>query len=140
MKRILLTAGFLSFTIFASAQQRDWTLQECIERALEHNITIKQTALDVELADVEISDAFGNFLPGVNASASNSWNTGLTQNVTTGILQTQTTRNFSAGITAGLNLFDGLRNVRQYQYAKMAKLAREYSFCLLYTSPSPRDS
>ena len=127
MKRILLTAGFLSFTIFASAQQRDWTLQECIERALEHNITIKQTALDVELADVEISDAFGNFLPGVNASASNSWNTGLTQNVTTGILQTQTTRNFSAGITAGLNLFDGLRNVRQYQYAKMAKLAREYS-------------
>src|SRR5690606_6197417 len=48
-------------------------------------------------------------------------------NVTTGILQTQTTRNFSAGITAGLNLFDGLRNVRQYQYAKMAKLAREYS-------------
>lgn len=127
MKRIFLTAGLLSFTIFASAQQGEWTLQECIERALEHNITIKQTELDVELADIDISDAFGNFLPGVNASASNSWNTGLTQNVTTGILQTQTTRNFSAGVTAGLNLFDGLRNIRQYQYAKMAKLASEYS-------------
>ena len=127
MKRIFLTAGFLSFTFFASAQQGEWTLQECIERALEHNITIKQTELDVELADIDISDAFGNFLPGVNASASNSWNTGLTQNVTTGILQTQTTRNFSAGVTAGLNLFDGLRNLREYQYAKMAKLASEYS-------------
>lgn len=127
MKRIFLTAVFLSFTVIATAQQREWTLQECIQYALENNISVKQSALDVDLADIQISDAFGNFLPGVNASASNSWNTGLTQNVTTGILQTQTTRNFSAGVTAGMTLFDGLRNLKQYQYAKMAKLASEYS-------------
>ncbi|WP_324720013.1 TolC family protein [Salinimicrobium sp. HB62] len=127
MKRFLLTAVFLSSGLFGFAQQREWTLQECIAYALENNISVKQSQLDVELADIQISDAFGNFLPGVNASASNSWNTGLTQNVTTGILQTQTTRNFSAGVTAGLTLFDGLRNFKQYQYAKMAKLASEYS-------------
>lgn len=127
MKRFLLTAVFLSFTVITTAQKREWTLQECIEHALENNISIKQSELDVDLADIEISDAFGNFLPGINASASNSWNTGLTQNVTTGILQTQTTRNFSAGVTAGMTLFDGLRNFKQYQYAKMAKLASEYS-------------
>ncbi|MHA6279437.1 TolC family protein [Salinimicrobium sp. CAU 1759] len=127
MKRFLLTAVFLSSSLFGFAQQREWTLQECIAYALENNISVKQSQLDVDLADIQISDAFGNFLPGVNASASNSWNTGLTQNVTTGILQTQTTRNFSAGVTAGLTLFDGLRNFNQYQYAKMAKLASEYS-------------
>ncbi|WP_029037615.1 TolC family protein [Salinimicrobium xinjiangense] len=127
MKRILLTAVFLSFTVLLNAQKKEWTLQECIERALDKNISIKQSELDVDLADIQISDAFGNFLPGVNASASNSWNTGLTQNVTTGILQTQTTRNFSAGVTAGMTLFDGLRNFNQYQYAKMAKLASQYS-------------
>ena len=127
MKRILLTAVLLSSSLFGFAQQKEWTLQECIAYALENNISVKQSQLDVDLADIQISDAFGNFLPGVNASASNSWNTGLTQNVTTGILQTQTTRNFSAGVTAGLTLFDGLRNFKQYQYAKMAKLASEYS-------------
>jgi outer membrane protein len=127
MKRILLTAVLLSSSLFGFAQQKEWTLQECIAYALENNISVKQSELDVDLADIQISDAFGNFLPGVNASASNSWNTGLTQNVTTGILQTQTTRNFSAGVTAGLTLFDGLRNFNQYQYAKMAKLASEYS-------------
>ena len=127
MKRFLLTAVFLSTSLFGLAQQKEWTLQECIEYALENNISVKQSQLDVDLADIQISDAFGNFLPGINASASNSWNTGLTQNVTTGILQTQTTRNFSAGVTAGLTLFDGLRNFKQYQYAKMAKLASEYS-------------
>lgn len=127
MKRIFLTAVFLSFTVFATAQKKEWTLQECIQYALENNISIKQSELDVDVSDIQISDAFGNFLPGINASASNSWNTGLTQNVTTGILQTQTTRNFSAGVTAGMTLFDGLRNFKQYQYAKMAKLASEYS-------------
>lgn len=127
MRRIFLTAVFLSFSFITTAQQREWTLQECIVHALENNISIKQSALDVDLAEIQVSDAFGNFLPGINASASNSWNTGLTQNITTGILQTQTTRNFSAGVTAGLTLFDGLRNYNQYQYAKMAKLASQYS-------------
>jgi outer membrane protein len=127
MKKLLLSALLLSFGFHASAQNDKWTLQECIEYALDNNIAIKQSQLDVELAEVQISDAIGNFLPGINASASNSWNTGLTQNVTTGILQTQTTRNFSAGVTAGLTLFDGLRNVKQLQLAKLSKLASEYS-------------
>src|SRR5690606_10410414 len=94
---------------------------------MENNISIKQSQLEVELAEVGRSDAVGNFLPSFNASATNSWNTGLTQNVTTGVLQTQTTRNFSAGLTAGLTLFDGLRNFKELQRAKMDILASQYS-------------
>ena len=127
MKKIFLSAAFLFLGISANVQNDEWTLQECIAYALDNNISIKQSALDVDLADIQISDAFGNFLPGLNANASNFWNTGQTQNITTGILQTQTTRNFSAGVTAGVSLFDGLRNIKQYQYAKMAKLASQYS-------------
>lgn len=127
MKKIILSALLFSLGIAVNAQQKEWTLQECITYALENNISVKQSELDVRLADIGISDAVGDLLPGVNASASNSWNTGLTQNVTTGILQTQTTRNFSAGVTASMTLFDGLRNIKQLQYAKMAKLASEYS-------------
>jgi len=81
----------------------------------------------VELAELGRRDAIGNFLPNINASATNSWNTGLTQNVTTGVLQTQTTRNFSAGVTASLNLFDGLRNFKQLQRAKISELASQYA-------------
>ncbi len=128
MRKILLSVFLLAFGIAANAQDnKEWTLQECVNYALENNISIKQSQLDVELSDTQISDAIGNLLPGVNASASNSWNTGLTQNVTTGILQAQTTRNFSAGVTASVMLFDGLRNVKQLQLAKMSKLASQYS-------------
>ena len=127
MKRFLLFTFLSCFASVIHAQDNEWTLQECIQHALEHNISVKQSELDVSLAEIGISDAVGNFLPGINASATNAWNTGLTQNVTTGILQTQTTRSFSAGVTASVLLFDGLRNFKQLQRAKLAKLASQYA-------------
>lgn len=127
MKKLFTSVLFLALGMLTNAQNKEWTLQECIEYALEQNISVEQAALDVDLAKTRVSDAYGNFMPSVNGSATNSWNTGLTQNVTTGILQTQTTRNFSAGVTASINLFDGLRNFKNLQLAKMSKLASEYS-------------
>ena len=110
-----------------NAQEKKWTLQECVAYALDNNISVQQGELDIENAALDKLDAFGNLIPAVNGSATNSWNTGLTQNVTTGVLQSQTTRNFSAGVTASVTLFDGLRNFKQFQRAKLAKLAAQYS-------------
>lgn len=127
MKKFTFLTLLLMLTSFGYAQNDEWTLQECIAYALENNISIKQSELDLEMARVDKIDAIGNYLPRINASAINSWNTGLTQNVTTGILQTQTTRNFSAGVTAGITLFGGLTNLRELQRAKMARLASQYA-------------
>ncbi|MDT0648800.1 TolC family protein [Autumnicola edwardsiae] len=127
MNKFSFLAILLFTGLMANAQENEWTLQECVNRALENNISIKQSQLDLEAAEIERLDALGNFIPSVNASASNSWNTGLTTNVTTGVLQTQTTRNFSAGVTASLTLFDGLRNFKQLQRARISRLAAEYS-------------
>ncbi len=127
MKKITISFFFLILTISLTAQTKKWTLEECVEYALKHNISVKQSELDVEIAELSKKDAFGNFLPTLNASASNAWNTGLTQSVTTGILQTQTTRNSSYNVTAGLSLFDGLKNIRASQRAQLAKLASQYN-------------
>lgn len=127
MKNSSIFILLLFFGVTVHAQENKWTLQECIQHALENNISIKQSELEIEFSETETTEAIGNFLPSFNASASNSWNTGLTQNVTTGVLQSQTTRNFSAGVTAGLTLYDGLRNIKQLQRAKMSKLASQYA-------------
>ena len=127
MKNFSLITILLLFCSQVNAQEKEWTLEECVNYALENNIQIKQSELDVELSDIEKRAAIGNFLPSINAQASNAWNTGLTQNVTTGILQNQTVRNFSAGITAGLTIFDGLRNFKQLQRARISRLSSEYS-------------
>lgn len=127
MKNYSLLVTLLLFSSLLTAQQKEWTLEECVNYALENNIQVKQSELEVELSDIEKRDALGNFIPSINGQATNAWNTGLTQNVTTGILQNQTTRNFSAGVTAGLTLFDGLRNFKQLQRARISRIASEYS-------------
>ncbi|MDR5589397.1 TolC family protein [Christiangramia sp. SM2212] len=127
MKNFSLIAILLLFCSQVSAQQKEWTLEECVNYALENNIQVKQSELDLEVSEIERIDALGNFIPSINAQASNSWNTGLTQNVTTGILQNQTVRNFSAGVSAGITLFDGLRNFKQLQRARISKMANEYA-------------
>ena len=126
MKQITIAFAVL-MSIAATSQTKKWTLQECLQHAFENNITIKQSELDIENSDIAKSDAFGNFLPTLNISGSNSWNTGLTQNITTGILENQVSRNSSYNASVGLTLFNGLLNQRQMQRAKLAQLAAQYN-------------
>ncbi|GAK74519.1 transporter [Nonlabens ulvanivorans] len=128
MKKIIICSiAVLSFAFAKAQQTKSWTLQECVNYAIENNINIKQADLNIEQAQLDKKDALGAFLPSLNASASNSWNTGLTQNVVTGVLQTQTTRNSSYGINSGVTLFNGMRNAYRHQRAKMNILATQYS-------------
>jgi outer membrane protein len=66
----------------------------------QNNISIKQSRLDTKTALIDKESAFGNFLPSVNAS--HSWNIGLNQDITTGLLQNQTTQFTSAGVNVEL--------------------------------------
>ena len=120
---VLFLSLFISTLAFG---QKKWTLKECVTYALENNISVKQSELDIENAEIDKIDAFGNYLPTLNGNASNFWNTGLSQNITTGILETQTSRNFSLGVNAGVRVFAGLQNLRVMQRAKIAKLAADY--------------
>ncbi len=126
MKKIVLFILLISSGISIQAQTKKWTLRECVEYALENNISVKQSELDLDLTEMEKSDAIGNFLPSLNGSASNAWNTGLTQDVTTGVLANRTNRNSSYSMTLGMNLFQGLRNYKIYQRSELSKLAADY--------------
>ncbi len=131
LRRTLIFIGLFTLcTPLIHAQNEEvnrWTLQQCIQYALDHNIQIQQAGLSLEESEIDRSDALGNYLPGVNFQANNSWNSGLTQNITTGILEQQTTRNLSLNATANVPIFQGLRNLKEWQRAKLTKLANQYS-------------
>ncbi len=127
MKKLLLLCfiAFVSSTVFG--QQKQWTLQECITYALDNNITIQQSEIALLNSSIDKSDAIGNFVPSINASATVSENTGLSFNPVTNLPQTVTTLNATGGLTLGYTLFDGLRNVRQLQRADLSKVAAEFN-------------
>jgi outer membrane protein len=118
---LLLMSGLSSL-----AQTKKWTLQECVDYALKNNISIQQTDLENKTAAVEKSSAIGSFLPSVNASASHSWNIGLNQNITTGLLENQTTQFTSAGLNANVAIYNGLQNQNKLRRANLSILAAQF--------------
>lgn len=126
MKNILVIF-LLVFTGLSGLTQQKWTLQECIQRALDENIQIRQAELDRDAAGLDKLDAVGNFLPSINGSASVSENTGLSFNPVTNNAQTTTFLSATGRLNVGYTLFDGLRNFRQVQRAKFTALAAQYN-------------
>jgi outer membrane protein len=119
-------AILFGFGLSAQAQTKQWTLEECVRYALDNNITIKLSELDVKNADIDKKDAFGNYLPSVNGNASHSWNIGLNQDVTTGLLRNQTTQYSSVGLNAGVDIYKGLQIQNTYRRAKLSIIATQY--------------
>ena len=126
MKSILSTLLlFLAITV-ASAQAKKWTLEECVVYAVENNLSVAQFELDLENAQIDRSDAIGDFLPNLNANTSYSSNTGFSINPTNNLPTNSTQNNVSAGITTAATLFDGLRNVHRLNRAKINAIANQY--------------
>jgi outer membrane protein len=67
---ILLSLGNITFA------QESWSLQKCIDYALENNIQIQQQALNTEYYQNQVSQAKSNRLPNLNAGVSNNFNFG----------------------------------------------------------------
>lgn len=128
MKKIQFTVLFgVLFTSFASqAQTKVWTLEEAVEYAIKNNISVQQTNLDLRSADIDKKDAWGQFLPSINANASHSWSIGLNQNITTGLLENQTNQFTSAGLSVGVDLFNGLQNQNRLRKSNLSILASQY--------------
>ncbi len=107
------------FTVFIQAQDKKvWTLEDCVNYALENNISIKQTELDAETADQDLITAKGNFLPNLSANASQNWNFGsfIGQD---GNRVSIDSRGNSFGMNTGVTLFNGFRNTSVYKQAKL---------------------
>ena len=126
MKIKITLALFLFAIAIGTAQVRKWTLEECVTYAVDNNLTIEQFELDLMNAQIDKSDAIGNFIPNLNAQLSTSGNTGLILDPTTNSLVTGTIFSASGNITSGLTLFDGLRNVYQMNRARLNEVANQY--------------
>ena len=116
----------LLFSLSIQAQTKQWTLEECIKYAIDNNISIKQTELDTKTADIDKKGAIGNFIPSLSSNANHSWNIGLNQDPTTGLLRNQTTQYSSFGVGVGFDIYKGLQNQNRLRRAKMAQIASQY--------------
>ncbi|MCC8072138.1 MAG: TolC family protein [Bacteroidales bacterium] len=117
MKRICISLGAALLTTTGLWGAEPWSLDQCIDYAIQHNITVKTRQLSQVSAEYDITEAKDKFLPTVGASANESWSfgRGLTSENT---YANRNTSNFSWNLYASVPLFQGLSAVRRLDYAK----------------------
>ncbi|MCD8041745.1 MAG: TolC family protein [Tannerellaceae bacterium] len=102
---LFILAVFLSGNAL-KAQERAWTLVDCIEYAIEHNIQLKQLALEQESREISLNTSKYRWLPNLNASVGEDFSFGRSLNVDNTYVN-QNSSNTSFGISTGMPLFDG---------------------------------
>jgi outer membrane protein len=77
MKSIFLTGSCIFFMLAGTRAQNDsitWDLSQCIQYAIENNLTVKQAELNKATSEVNYQQSRHVFLPGISATASKDFN------------------------------------------------------------------
>lgn len=120
MKTLLITLALLMQAPTDSLPDlsHPWTLQECMDWALEHNLTIASQTITREKSAVDKNTADWSWTPNLSGSASQTWNFGR------GIggfntFEFGNTANTGFNLTSSMPLFDGLATPRRIQLARL---------------------
>lgn len=110
MKKVLyLSAAFLlSWNIQAQEAGKQWTLEECIQYAIEHNIDLKQIEKEHDNREVALNTSKYSWLPDLNASIGQNFDFGRSP-TKEGVIVDQNSRNTSAYLQLNMPIFDGLK-------------------------------
>ena len=115
MKKLIITALLVFPLLVVNAQQKVWSIKDCMDHAVVNNLQIQQQSLLEQDSELNIKDAKGAFLPNLALSASNTWNE--TQN--------ESFRNSDYTIGTQVPIFNGFQNKNTLQSRKLEKIAND---------------
>ena len=116
----LLCMGSLGSSAVAQSSGNDvWTLQRCLEHALEHNLQLQQAELGIVRGALAETSAKGAFLPNLNASSSYGVNIGQRIDPFTNQFASDAVQSSNYGMSSGLTLFNGFQNHLNLRRARL---------------------
>jgi len=123
-KLFTLSMALLIIGSTAFSQTEKWTLEKCIQHALENNIQIKQQKLQLDINKKDHLQSKANLLPTLNADASHSFNSGRALDETTyQFTDNETIQSSNFNISSSLTLFSGLQKINSIKRAKLDLMA-----------------
>ena len=104
------------------AAQNDWTMQQCMQYAVEHNHEVKQAELKLDNYKAQKMNAVGSFLPYVDASIGAQYNFGRAIDPETNGYTDVSTFYNGYQLSALLPVFDGFSRLHALKAAKANEL------------------
>ena len=135
MNRVLLLISVMLLGTAQLSAQKKWTLQDCIDYAMENNITLKKSQLQKQSATEELKGAKAALLPTLSASTNQSvgyqpWkDTGMSY-VSNGTVNTKvdkTSYNGSYSLNGQWTVWNGNRNVNTIRLDELSEQQAELS-------------
>ena len=132
MKRTTRLVTAIAIALSASAQKK-WTLTECIDYALQNNITLQQAKLQKQSATEERKQAKAALLPSLSASTNQSfgyrpWLENGVATVTNGTVNSKVNKTYyngSYGINAQWTVWNGNQNRNQVKLGEVSEQQAE---------------
>lgn len=112
----------------AQQQVRKWTLEECIDYALAHNINVRQAAISAQIAKNDKTQSMMNVLPQIDANATYNLNFGNSLNPVTYSFVESNSQSGQLSLTGTLPLFTGLQQIHNIQRAKYDLIATDFDY------------
>ena len=117
-KLIILSLSALAVTV----QAQSWTMQQCMQYAVEHNHGVRQAELKLDNFKAQKKGAIGNFLPYVDASIGANYNFGRAIDPETNGYTDVSTFYNGYLLSASLPVFDGFNRLHALRAAKASEL------------------
>jgi outer membrane protein len=103
---IFLACALLNF---AQAQKQVWTFQQCLDTAIQRNISLNESRLSDQLNSITLNQSKASIFPYVSASGRDGVSFGKSVNPTTNQYVEKTTNSATVGLSTGVTLFNGFQ-------------------------------
>lgn len=120
MKQIILTS-VLSFSLatVAMAQEKLWTMDECMHYAVENSPKVKKQSYTSDSYKADLNSAVASFFPSMSANVGAQYNYGRSVDPETNTYKgTTTTFNNTYSLSVSIPIFNGGQLINQWRMAK----------------------
>ena len=111
----------LTLSVVSASAQR-WTMQQCMQYAVEHNHEVKRAELELDNYKANKTGAIGRFLPSVDAGIGAQYNFGRAIDPETNGYTDVSTFYNGYQVSASLPVFDGFSRLHALKAAKASEL------------------
>ncbi len=127
MTKYLLLISALVVSLSGNTQEL-WSLEKCVEYALENNLDVRQAQLNVENSQTGVMQSKSQFLPSVNASAYYGYNFGQRIDPFTNQFAQSTVNTGNFNLSANWALFTGLQNMNQLKQSQYDEKSTDFAY------------
>ncbi len=123
---LLITLGFALLSVISISAQETWTLEKCVQYALDNNITIEQLKMSARMTELSTDDAIHARYPNLNGGVGFNANFGRTIDPVTNAFSTEAFFSNNISLQSGILLYNGGRLKNAIRQAEINQKAAGY--------------